>query len=171
MRFTALMLWIVEPEDLGDVAYIVCQNLKNMGIDNGLKLWAGLFIALSGDLDELFEATNVKSPLNKRVIKKEIEEYLKGTNMSSVFVELNDERMKLRATNVEDIRELALEDEWFEIDDDDEQDEMEEDEDDNATITVEHMEQWRKESQKNLKTKKEFWDAYNTELFNFVNTL
>lgn len=169
MRFTALMLWVVEPEDLWDVAYIVCKNLKNMGLENSLKLWAGLYIALSGDIDELFNATNVRSQLNKKVIKKEIDEYLKDKNISSVCVELSEENIVLRETTIEDIRELTLEDEGENEDEDEE--EMEEDEDDNATITVEHMEQWRKANQKNLKTKKEFWDAYNTELFNFVNTL
>ncbi len=143
-----------------------------MGVDDGIKLGAGLYIALSGDLDELFEATYVKSPLNKKVIKKEIEEYLEGKDIASVFIEIDEHIFSARKPSKMELFEFIINHSNEQSEEEEDNDEeMEEEDDDNATITVEHMEEWRKANQKNLKTKKEFWDAYNTELFNFVNTL
>lgn len=56
-----------------------------------------------------------------------------------------------------------------------EPEDVEEDEEElndlDATQVISHMEEWRKKEQKKYTTKKAFWDAYNTELFNFINTL
>lgn len=167
-KFTALLAWIIQPEDIGDVAYVVCQNLKNMWVKGWIRLWAWLFMAFSGNKDELFDATNVNSTVKRAIIWKEIDDFISGLSISDIFVEINDNHFIVRRTEKKDLLDLMGE---ISEEDEEEDEEMEEDEDDNATITVEHMEQWRKENQKNLKTKKEFWDAYNTELFNFVNTL